>query len=230
MSDLAPFVAAVLRDKVIVEIKQEIDGLKEKLRECRTVTITGPQGTPVYAEGRFEQGEYGDNAFLWDVALEQQLQQPCPLSALPSVEVRVGGMTKAQFSDNSTFSGDFDPEDICDEDGGKVNFHFSGVGALCPTVRLHPFPSEVRFLEMEEQWNTLQVHILSFLSEVSASEQLDMVASFERIQFYVSSVNGTIRNLSLDPLVEQDAQRRRLEAGNSAMQIDNGDYVEGLEW
>ena len=59
MSDLAPFVAAVLRDKTVVDLKEENDNLQSendnlqsKLDSAlsRMIRITGPGGSPVYAE------------------------------------------------------------------------------------------------------------------------------------------------------------------------------------
>ena len=57
MSDLAPFVAAALRDKVIQELTKEnksqagaIATLKSSVRDLRSVSITGPGGTPVYSK------------------------------------------------------------------------------------------------------------------------------------------------------------------------------------
>ena len=50
MSDLAPFVAATLRDKVIIDQQEEINRLRKQLRIERTITITGPGGSPIFAE------------------------------------------------------------------------------------------------------------------------------------------------------------------------------------
>jgi len=56
MSDIAPFVAAAIRDKVVIDQQQEIQNLQAQLEEARRfrdsvmVTITAPDGT-VYAEG-----------------------------------------------------------------------------------------------------------------------------------------------------------------------------------
>ena len=54
MSDLAPFVAATLRDKVIADLQSEIEQLKAQSQRERdrsqTVEITGPRGNPVYCQ------------------------------------------------------------------------------------------------------------------------------------------------------------------------------------
>lgn len=51
MSDLATMVAAALRDKVVGDLNQEVKDLKEEL-EPWTFTITGAQGSPIYATGK----------------------------------------------------------------------------------------------------------------------------------------------------------------------------------
>jgi hypothetical protein len=58
MSDLGPFVAAALRDKVVGDMKDEIEDLSQQVKRLKeelepwTVTISGPQGTPDYAVGK----------------------------------------------------------------------------------------------------------------------------------------------------------------------------------
>ena len=52
MSDIAPFVAASLRDKVVADLMDENNNLREKNRALNLVKITGPEGYPVYAHGQ----------------------------------------------------------------------------------------------------------------------------------------------------------------------------------
>ena len=52
-SDIAPFVAAVLRDEVVDEMKNEIDELQSRLF---LVQITGIDGTPVHYKGSMRNG------------------------------------------------------------------------------------------------------------------------------------------------------------------------------
>jgi hypothetical protein len=51
-SDLAPFVATILKDRVVVDIQQELEALRSKLkdniRKQLLIQITGPNGQPVY--------------------------------------------------------------------------------------------------------------------------------------------------------------------------------------
>mmetsp|Transcript_8022 Transcript_8022/g.11572 ORF Transcript_8022/g.11572 Transcript_8022/m.11572 type:complete len:229 (-) Transcript_8022:2105-2791(-) len=52
MSDLAPFVASTIRDKVVSDMMDEINALKSRLEESRRVLISGPEGFPVYAKAQ----------------------------------------------------------------------------------------------------------------------------------------------------------------------------------
>lgn len=55
MSDLAPFVAAALRDKVVNDIQEENKKLMELYaNRAKQVRVTGAHGTPVYAMGSID--------------------------------------------------------------------------------------------------------------------------------------------------------------------------------
>jgi hypothetical protein len=69
-SDLAPFVAAVLRDSTVDKLKNENDGLRELLEERLLLQITGQDGAPIHYETSMKYGtsKQGDNERdLWVV-------------------------------------------------------------------------------------------------------------------------------------------------------------------
>jgi hypothetical protein len=83
MSSFAPFVAAAIRDKVVQELMEENEAMRNqvaKLRHFKTVEITGPGGTCVYARAQFdEDGGYRGNPNLWSVHFPTGKQLlPCP--------------------------------------------------------------------------------------------------------------------------------------------------------
>jgi hypothetical protein len=125
MSDLAPFVASVLYDKVLAEIKQENDSLLQQLQKSRAVQIISESGT-VYAEAQFEDGHYHDNPNLWFFPFTKQLA-PCQLSDLTNVHICIGGSAKAHFGTNSIAEGW-----VLSYAGGLcyMNFCFGGTGKL----------------------------------------------------------------------------------------------------
>jgi len=51
MSDLALFVAAALKDKTVVDLKQENDELRELIDKQLVVKVTGKNGSPIHYEG-----------------------------------------------------------------------------------------------------------------------------------------------------------------------------------
>ena len=90
MSELATFVAAVLRDRVVSELVAELDLLRAWKRESEVVMITGPDRTPVYAHGHLKENEakYSNAAInkpLWKVMLSQI--NSCSLHNYSTVEV-----------------------------------------------------------------------------------------------------------------------------------------------
>jgi hypothetical protein len=97
MSDLAPFVASVLHDRVLAETKQEVDHLSKQLQKLRAVQIISTSGT-VYAEGQFEDGAYcEDEPSMWELNLTKQIAS-CPLSDLAGVEICMGGFARPSLT------------------------------------------------------------------------------------------------------------------------------------
>jgi len=87
MSDLAPFVAAVIRDKCVKDLQAE----NESLRAAgETVEISNLPGTQVYARGKLTGGFPAGSGEHWQVKLEQLA--PCPLADIHRVQVRLGGI------------------------------------------------------------------------------------------------------------------------------------------
>jgi hypothetical protein len=136
MSDLAPFVAAVLYDRVLAEIKQEVDHLSEQLQNSRAVQIIDASGT-VYAEGQFQDGFYSNNGESWAVGLTKQLAS-CPLSDLTNARICMGGLFKADFAANSIVRGTVEQDEANRYmDGwGRIHFRFEGAVPVWLCVRL----------------------------------------------------------------------------------------------
>ena len=103
MSDLAPFVAAALRDKACNDLLEENRALQKTQTEARTVEITGPDGTPVFAKGMIHEGEYQSGGERWSVKMTQQVE--CSLESLCEVEIRLGRTPLVGLSvvDNSQY-------------------------------------------------------------------------------------------------------------------------------
>lgn len=105
LPNLARFVGATIRDKVVLAQMGEIAVLKAQLEATRRVEITGPGGTPVIATGQFDAGQFETNAndedgycgVLWSVGLQthsdRNTRDPAvPLILLSHLEIRIGGI------------------------------------------------------------------------------------------------------------------------------------------
>lgn len=99
MSDLAPFVASVLRDKVISELLDQNEKLRHQMTLSGILQITGRDGYPVYAEASLNEGNItlSDPTFFY-VYLESKQLAECTLSQLKDVEFYLGGIYVGGFA------------------------------------------------------------------------------------------------------------------------------------
>jgi hypothetical protein len=223
MSDLAPFVAAVLKDKATADLLQENDELRFALRTSRVVTVTGPGGTPVYAEGQFEEGRHAYNPNLWEVDL-RATGVTCPLVDLLNIAIRLG-VCKASLvnGDHEGFAdGAYDKH----ERTGPVSIFIQGSGRLWLTVLVAPFTSAAANSEIASMDGDGMV---SFLSE-DLDAANTMSAKFSSVDFVIKSVSGAIDNLNLDLAVLEGAGRRReVLSERNAEQAAEGNNDDGID-
>jgi hypothetical protein len=224
MSDLAPFVASVLYDRVLAETKQEVDHLTEQLRKSRAVQIISASGT-VYAEGQFENGSYSGNPNLWYVKLPKQCQVvSCPLSDLADVEICIGGNCKAHFGFGSIVEGWLQRDGyVCPDGWAYINFCFAGAGWLF--VKVGPFPSEdALFAQLGRDTDPVDPEFMaSFLRENVAAIHPELSVIFLDVKFFASAVKGFIQNLNFDPAFEEEMQRSRQEFNEAIEERRNTD-------
>jgi len=98
MSNLAPFVAAVLKDKVMHELIKENELLREKNQFLNSIEITGHRGHPVYARGCLESGEYSDTGYRWNVKFEPG--GPLSATEMKTSEMWTGGSFLGSMNDS----------------------------------------------------------------------------------------------------------------------------------
>ena len=236
MSDLAPFVAAAIRDKVVVELKEENDRLRQQLRELRRVEITGTGGSPIYATAQFdEDGAYDVNPNLWEVKLmmmmssssmqqQQQQQQDaaplqCPLADLSNLEIRLGGITRASFDHRvNVFEGYLDQDDDDDEESSKngttkKSFNFCFANNFWLTLVVHGWPSEELELD-EDDWDPEGEEVMDFFADLAQTDPSPTV-SFQGASFFVSQYKSLIDQIPRDECKEQELmelqQKHRFE-------------------
>jgi hypothetical protein len=205
MSDLAPFVAAALRDKVVQDLMEENKALRQKLQFARRVEITGPGGTPVHARAQFDDnGEYHGNPNLWSVKFTKGKQLlACPLAALAGIEIWVGGILKAKFAQNSDFETFFD-RDVDDHAMGKVaSFCFLGASSLWLSVLIDGWPQERYTETMTDRTRGPDDEFPHLIETVAMEAPLGKMATFLEVAFMCSGVSGVIKSLNL-PAPEGD--------------------------
>lgn len=101
--DIAIQVANIIRDETVYQLELERNELVDKLRQKRTVQVTGKEGTPIYAQGQLDGGHFlPNNPSLWGLTLLEG-GSTCNLSKLQNVEVRIGGKVMAAFEKYSEF-------------------------------------------------------------------------------------------------------------------------------
>jgi len=206
MSDLAQSIVTILRDKALSDLLDEHELLRKQWKASRAVTVTGPEGTPVYATGQFDEGKYADNPNLWEVTLRQL--EPCPLAELENIEIQCGGIFKASFSPDGVDVNGFVDDPELKDGWGAVNFCFpKGHGGLWLDARVGAPLSPDVFNEVAS--NSENVHL--FLSQEVADQHPHLTVQFDHISFFLSEVRTAVQSLPLDPAMVQDAQIRLRE-------------------
>jgi hypothetical protein len=234
MSDLAPFVAAAIRDQVVSDLYEENQRLSEELDAAMRVTITGSRHSqPVYASADFSRGHSEEGSAFWSLRfpddetasithrttenIEEEAgdssssstsvsSNSLPLSRLVELEIFVGGILLCEMSQD----------------------YVEGFSSLDSTT------GAVRFLELELRkcWITLEI-VQGTISE----ESLDVLlgASMGRLwrvlSGHVAASNPharlRVREISLDtkyvpglvrrvpPVIDphtEETQRQRAES------------------
>lgn len=122
MSDLAPFVAAVLRDKVVVDLQEELRVKTEKIQklesELRVIRVTGRGGFPIYAERHYQHAtEDPQDVDEWFLRLQNSTGDyvntnlpSCPVQQIDSCELHIGGKEMIVLGDSDDFNGEPETE------------------------------------------------------------------------------------------------------------------------
>jgi hypothetical protein len=207
MSDLASFVAATIRDKVVDDLMKEVDGLKMQLSKTQEIEVTGSNGTPVYATGMLDQGEYTADGKRWRVDLDAQAGVPpsamvhsCFGRGCGSIEIRVGGSVWKSIHGMMT------PESILSillecwtEEKTSSNFidfrasQSSSVSFLW--ISTGPFLSEDLDVELSVERNELRDSVdLLFLLERTDPK---LCFSLNTLEFDATKIKTTLKNLGI---------------------------------
>jgi hypothetical protein len=197
MSDLGPFVAAHLRDKIIADLLEENKQLKTQLRSARRILITGPGGSPVYAEEDFSNGRYDPTEMpgeWWEVPFAKEpgqlIQNCCTLSNLPSCEVRIGNFVKIKVED-------FDELCVCNysRELSMVKVKYCSIDP-CLEVGVHIPMCEQLFQSIHSRTQRLQ-HGASFFMDLIPTDK-DVPVIFEELLFHADSARQALVDFGID--------------------------------
>lgn len=200
MSDLAPFVAAALRDKVIDELLRENAELRGQLEETKVITVTGPNNSPVYAKAQFDSGRHAGAGTRWQVPLVEE--KACPLSKLQQVEIRMGGVLLEPTSRSPCTILDFVEGSYDENQRGLFDLAFREDSCVeSMSIRVGPFLTEEDYenvYDASEEPFFLACH----LSEM-ANNHVGMTVVFQDISFHRLRVKGSLGNIEL-PIEETE--------------------------
>ncbi|OEU07396.1 hypothetical protein FRACYDRAFT_251201 [Fragilariopsis cylindrus CCMP1102] len=151
-SDLAPFVAAVLKDSTMHEMINEIDVLQSKLTDRDNkrllVEVTGQHGSPIYYEESLKNiKQFGDDEIVLGFDNDGS-SDGFPFSSLDKIEIRLGGVVVQRFNID-----DLDihfEDDLYDEENQMETIlldinrrHLYGP-IVCVDARIKPLPLGLR--------------------------------------------------------------------------------------
>ena len=100
-SDLSPFVAAVIQDGIVAEMKEQIEEFQRREENHLKVQITGHGGSPIYGETSLKEGRTSTKDYFglvlndcWSIDTHH-CNNPCIFpfdeETLAQLEIRVGG-------------------------------------------------------------------------------------------------------------------------------------------
>jgi len=197
MSDLGPFVAAHLRDKVIADLLQENKKLKRQLSKARRVAITGPGGSPVYAEEDFAKGIFDASVMAgewWQIPFTSELGEykpnNCTLSNLASCEVRIGSFVKIKV-------GDIDHVCVCNysKDLSMVKVKYCNLDP-CFEIGVHIPMSEELFLSIHSRTYGRDLGSSFFVDLIPTDKDLPVI--LEDLIFHADSARQALLDFGIE--------------------------------
>mmetsp|Transcript_23557 Transcript_23557/g.50110 ORF Transcript_23557/g.50110 Transcript_23557/m.50110 type:complete len:280 (+) Transcript_23557:177-1016(+) len=211
MSDLAPFVAAVLKDHAVADMMAEIKQLRGLVDERLCVQVTGERGFPVYHEASLRDGYTSHRGRCFEVMFDchdddksssssrgsdepenqhssNSQRGSIPLTALLELEIRLGGVVIQRF-DARTLIGScnapfFTKNDFYRDTKYNKDRYFS------------PDRKEVVLMAEGQQsgWDPVPFVIARFGNEMDASDYktLHRVGTGELLNLYATGKAATV--------------------------------------
>ena len=146
MSDLALFVAACIRDKVVLDLMEENKRLRKVIEKYNDVQITGSSGYPMYSSGKVNVDAPCDTSHdNWHVSLLQN--RGCKLNELLFVEIWKYGTKVGRLVDLEDCCGSIE---MCSGSDSSIVVLTAGVGISHVEIGIH-----IEGMPLE-RWQSLQ--------------------------------------------------------------------------
>lgn len=223
MSDLAPFVAATIRDRVVDDLMTENQRLREELIASRRIKVTSNRQRLLHSVGSVEAGSFHrNNHNLWVVPL-QSLRE-VPLKELTSFELRLGDVPLLLAQSNVARDTFLSIDDTRPRPDDAVPMTFSSHGAdIRLGILLKNWPSNALLENFAQLAND---GVNSMFSQVFGAQHPDMTAEFVEAVISVKNISDIIDSLPLEgaEAERRQAQQRSHKVYMAAMRIFAAEY------
>jgi hypothetical protein len=188
MSDLAPFVAAFLRDKVVDDLLEENKQLRAQLNanitSSRKVRISG-LGGEIYAEGRLDEDGHPILQGYWHLDLKAGTARCSSMEQFRAIELHIGDLHKIVLASNAPGQnyGNFN---CYDPETRRADISIATFKGVCLFASVGPISKET-FEEMPEEYDQLEIMDV-FYSLLNDPGKVTL--EFECIQFYNNVWDG----------------------------------------
>ena len=215
MSDLGPFVAAHLRDKIVADLLEENKKLKLQLNRARRILITGPGGSPVYAEEDFSNGRYDPLVMpgeWWEVPFSKEPgRQPeicCTLSVLPSCEVRIGNFIRIKVEDfDQLYISNYNRE------LSMVKVKYCSIDP-CLEVGVHIPMDEQLYQSLYTRTQQMEQGASLFVDLIPTDQDLPVI--FEDLLFHADSARQALLDFGIDDVEWLDSGNTSNDGSSSS--------------
>jgi hypothetical protein len=215
MSDLAPFVATILRDQVVSDLQEENRILKERLRATQKVQIVSGTGHDEgygnnnneddgdgnkdeiirFAESQLENGNFKNSGHLFMIPLNVQ-HQPCPIEKLKNVRICLGGFHNGYINkDFGAFFGN-------NEDSTDTSIVIHSCGGqnerrlwVSFTVNNWPRENYLELVNAESEGQLNEIQMMEFIVERLPELYPDATITFHDITLWSHGNQDAIQNL-----------------------------------
>ena len=219
MSDLAPFVAAQLRDKVVTDLLEENKRLRDQLSNAYQVRIKSVNGNTL-ATGALTNGTWRGASVFWDVPCNKAEENYWPISVfLENIGVHIGEREYAKCEDSEEReerSYVYMDERPWDGDDRKeiqmvVPHDSRGFSLL---IRINGWPkhhwSVIQQLDFSMRGSENPLDVIEVLRNEVATSYPDAKVSFVEIFFAMNDVlQMMFDNLGIPPLPQEEVTKEK---------------------